>query len=91
MRRTKPQREKRFPHTRGDGPWAEVQTKLNDEFSPHAWGWTVGRGPDQVERRVFPTRVGMDRIAGGSLRWEPGFPHTRGDGPQVFRTQQPGR
>ena len=33
-------------------------------FSPHAWGWTVSGKVLKLDAKVFPTRVGVDRLAG---------------------------
>ncbi len=52
---------KRIPHTRGDGPHGRCQSLRRGEYSPHAWGWTGLRRAQALPRRVFPTRVGMDR------------------------------
>ena len=52
---------RRFPHTRGDGPFAEGASPDEPAFSPHAWGWTAGVLRGDLNQDVFPTRVGMDR------------------------------
>ena len=31
------------------------------QFSPHAWGWTIGKSIVFARWKVFPTRVGVDR------------------------------
>ena len=51
-----------FPHTRGDGPFAEFQKEMETLFSPHAWGWSDPEERGSLWRRVFPTRVGMVRL-----------------------------
>ena len=52
-----------------------------DEFSPHAWGWTVDRGALMEKLRVFPTRVGVDLVGDLVECRIARFPHTRGGGP----------
>ena len=49
--------------------------------SPHAWGWTALPAHSHDAGRVFPTRVGMDRVRGRATAAARGVPHTRGDGP----------
>ena len=71
----------RFPHTRGDGPARNSTTSRLNLFSPHAWGWTAALADKAALQRVFPTRVGMDRLAPLARGARAGFPHTRGDGP----------
>ncbi len=70
-----------FPHTRGDGPALENHAFEKARFSPHAWGWSARRLKLQYFTIVFPTRVGMVRIASERSDSLGGFPHTRGDGP----------
>jgi len=76
-----------FPHTRGDGPALHLTRDAMLAFSPHAWGWTAWRARHPPKKRVFPTRVGMDRyerlISAGIFC----FPHTRGDGPRGNPTE----
>ncbi len=70
-----------FPHTRGDGPIKRAAVHPGLLFSPHAWGWSVIMPFSRHRKDIFPTRVGMVRIA---VRPEDRifhFPHTRGDGP----------
>ena len=53
----------------------------NQEFSPHAWGWTDEEEVITELKRVFPTRVGVD-LPDHVHHFKPlGFPHTRGGGP----------
>ena len=53
----------RFPHGRGDGPNCLDCNVLRWAFSPRAWGWSVLAGVVTNSLRVFPTGVGMVRIA----------------------------
>ena len=70
-----------FPHTRGGGPLYRAAIDLPDEFSPHAWGWTL-RIPSFIPMsHVFPTRVGVDPDRSGVKYDMVSFPHTRGGGP----------
>ena len=70
-----------IPHTRGDGPYSVLSFDHFKVYSPHAWGWTELEGAGDVQRRVFPTRVGMDR-PDQTVDWRRHrIPHTRGDGP----------
>ena len=71
----------RFPHTRGGGPLGWHFQQVCHQFSPHAWGWTDHADGELYHRRVFPTRVGVDRSGGASGATGKGFPHTRGGGP----------
>ncbi len=51
------------PHTRGDGPHSSFIRCSQEQFSPHAWGWS-GRRPRRPSlARVLPTRVGMVRFS----------------------------
>ena len=50
-----------FPHTRGGGPTRHRVCAFLSAFSPHAWGWTDPIQGVTALRRVFPTRVGVDR------------------------------
>ena len=70
-----------FPHTRGDGPNRNPRRTEGGRFSPHPWGWSVGVPSLPRTILIFPTPVGMVRIAHTRPRWRVHFPHTRGDGP----------
>ncbi len=72
-----------FPHTRGDGPGTILNGLRQIGFSPHAWGWTAIPILDFQATPIFPTRVGMDRLAAYILTCQFYFPHTRGDGPRL--------
>ena len=50
-----------FPHARGDGPHLDQLGAAASEFSPRAWGWSVGLVGSTNLGVVFPTRVGMVR------------------------------
>ena len=73
---------KRFPHTRGGGPYAISCVRDQLMFSPHAWGWTVFAvvrcpsppfSPHVWGWTETPQHHGLERER---------FPHTRGGGPQ---------
>ncbi len=51
------------------------------QFSPHAWGWTIGGAGASITADVFPTRVGVDLVCGRARTSWRRFPHTRGGGP----------
>ena len=55
--------------------------RVQNRYSPHAWGWTDTRGWSRHSLSVFPTRVGMDRSAVIQSTHQHRIPHTRGDGP----------
>ena len=69
----------RFPHTRGGGPPQCVCYSGSRSFSPHAWGWTCYSQKARGYRRVFPTRVGVDRSRPPRDNWVTSFsPHAWG-------------
>ena len=76
------ERNDRFPHTRGDVPWASDTLQTAATFSPHAWGCSVLPVCRRRTLRVFPTRVGMFRSATPCAPHSQSFPHTRGDVPR---------
>ena len=47
------------PHPRGDGPFKGRTLSIQLEFSPPAWGWSVGGQRLYGPNEVLPTRVGM--------------------------------
>ncbi len=55
--------------------------KAWEEYSPRAWGWTARTFEVQRRPAVFPTRVGVDRIANATPDSCPSIPHARGGGP----------
>ena len=74
-----------FPHTRGGGPSRDAEEFSWAAFSPHAWGWTVAYQVGVIGTRVFPTRVGVDRLSRSREATRRRFPHTRGGGPRDDR------
>ncbi len=74
-----------FSHARGDGPVGSPVSSTAHRFSPRAWGWTGSLLPTISAIAVFPTRVGMDRIASLCLSGRLAFSHARGDGPDGVR------
>ena len=79
----------RFPHTRGDGPDCCAAGTRAVRFSPHAWGWSEDINAQLAEQMVFPTRVGMVRGYFNGVREPERFPHTRGDGPAIRKSDVP--
>ena len=73
-----------FPRTRGDGPTVSAGCPRRAKVSPHTRGWTPGPTPRPCGRRGFPAHAGMDRICSRRRGTPPGFPRTRGDGPDRF-------
>ena len=55
------ERERSFPHVRGDGPLNELGRRTAQPFSPRAWGWSGCVRVNGRRRSVFPTCVGMVR------------------------------
>ena len=74
------------PHTRGDVPNILRLAISAAEFSPHAWGCSVGRLVDRRNRHVLPTRVGMFRRSSPPTEPSRSSPHTRGDVPFRYCT-----
>ena len=72
---------RRIPHPRGDGPENSEPQSGSPAYSPPAWGWSGPMNPLFALQVVFPTRVGMVRMAGPSPAASGGIPHPRGDGP----------
>ena len=54
--------EEGIPHARGDGPAHAAARVFQSAYSPRTWGWTDTRGRAGLQRYVFPTHVGMDRL-----------------------------
>ena len=81
-------RPERVPHGRGDGPPPSRLAELRRWCSPRAWGWTGQVSPDFSARIVFPTGVGMDRLACRPPPTRSGVPHGRGDGPRSPRASK---
>ena len=75
---------RRFPRTRGDGPWSGRHDGCDGWFPPHARGWTVHVRDDRLLGVVSPARAGMDPVRVQDAREAEGFPRTRGDGPLTF-------
>ena len=74
-------RAERFPHMRGGVPCRERVCALGIEFSPHAWGCSAFT-TDSIERNdVFPTCVGVFRLAMYPPALAVSFPHMRGGVP----------
>ena len=87
--------ERRFPHSRGDGPTWASPIEIRLLFSPLAWGWSVISCVHCARIEVFPTRVGMVRTNELGQENFASFPHSRGDGPlgdlerKIFTTFSP--
>ena len=72
-----------IPHMRGDGPGCGLAAMRSGMYSPHAWGWSGCFLSAHYWRTVFPTCVGMVRAQTPNATTTTGFPHMRGDGPDV--------
>ncbi len=55
----------RVPHARGGGPTTSWAGTCRSSCSPRAWGWTGQCAHPAADFRVFPTRVGVDRLRPG--------------------------
>jgi len=71
----------RVPHASGDGPQVPPDGIADPQCSPREWGWTAIPGSPATRSGVFPTRVGMDRLARRYPNGAHGVPHASGDGP----------
>ena len=69
------------PHGCGDGPAAQSDDDDVRPCSPRVWGWTAPRPRPEPPLHVFPTGVGMDRVAARVAAVNVGVPHGCGDGP----------
>ena len=74
---------RRFPRTRGDGPYLLVLRIEFVKFPPHARGWTPCNPADCWRGGVSPARAGMDPSFPNSHQCRRRFPRTRGDGPHT--------
>ena len=72
---------KRFPHARGDVPFAPIYPLIDDMFSPRPWGCSVDLTLFRSFDPVFPTPVGMFRPIQSTPFAGKRFPHARGDVP----------
>ncbi len=71
----------RLPRTRGDGPATTPSGSDLPAASPHTRGWTLLTGAFDDDDVGFPAHAGMDPTAITGVRYAPGLPRTRGDGP----------
>ena len=78
----RPDRHRRIPRTRGDGPSNAPPFRCSAADSPHTRGWTqfLHAGDDAVEG--FPAHAGMDLAMTGAEIIAARIPRTRGDGPK---------
>ena len=76
-----PSSPRRFPRTRGDGPFLPLRAVRGFPFPPHARGWTLPAPARGARLPVSPARAGMDPIEERPSTHRAGFPRTRGDGP----------
>ena len=80
-----------FPHSRGDVPrrWGRCSSPW--QFSPLTWGCSSAWQTFGCAGRVFPTHVGMFRVPSFAACIGSGFPHSRGDVPNMggMKTQKP--
>src|SRR5579871_1672866 len=70
-----------FPHGRGGVPKFRIACARFSAFSPRAWGCTVTTIESDLTTAVFPTGVGVYRVAGGVISATVRFPHGRGGVP----------
>ena len=63
------------------------RSRLQSQFSPPAWGWSVSSWLRGESGWVFPTRVGMVRRSSSPATPSGGFPHPRGDGPSALKDE----
>ena len=70
-----------FPRTRGDGPSMKTGNFQIPEFPPHTRGWTDLTSSFVGAALVSPAHAGMDPRIASRASTQPGFPRTRGDGP----------
>ena len=70
-----------LPHGRGDGPIEGTRILATRPSSPRAWGWSALHGEATAAGILFPTGVGMVRMALQSIGEILPLPHGRGDGP----------
>ena len=76
-----PDRSKRLPRTRGDGPCQAGAPPDPIRASPHTRGWTAWTADRGRSRPGFPAHAGMDPCRGSRAAGGTGLPRTRGDGP----------
>ena len=77
-----------FPHTSGDDPGGAEALKRVQKFSPHKWGWSRKNGAAAFTNYVFPTQVGMILISHSENVGTICFPHTSGDDPKGWHTDE---
>ena len=70
-----------FPHASGDVPLTARRCKSRRRFSPREWGCSALEIRLAWQPVIFPTRVGMFRIASAVSSSTPNFPHASGDVP----------
>ena len=78
-----------LPHGRGDGPIEGTRILATRPSSPRAWGWSALHGEATAAGILFPTGVGMVRMALQSIGEILPLPHGRGDGPRLVRSWTP--
>ncbi len=74
-------RQRGFPRTRGDVPYAWRLRRAPNLLPPHTRGCTRGRGFPRRSATASPAHAGMYRLGAGGDRARRGFPRTRGDVP----------
>ncbi len=76
-----------FPHASGDVPPLLQLRHGKRSFSPREWGCSGGFSVLSQYAALFPTRVGMFRLAAVKLLRRLPFPHASGDVPPPSRRQ----
>ena len=74
---------RRVPHARGGGPNASSGSRTCPSCSPRTWGWTAMNHELLSLFEVFPTHVGVDRLARMLNSVSTSVPHARGGGPRL--------
>ena len=80
-------RMRRFPRTRGDGPWYSVQSDVPPMVPPHPRGWSLRAANLPVGTHGSPAPAGMVPSRNKPQSPPARFPRTRGDGPFVQAVQ----
>ena len=70
-----------FPHACGDVPYTQTLNQLDDFFSPRLWGCSASGEAPAGTSALFPTPVGMFRLASFFASASSSFPHACGDVP----------
>ena len=72
---------RRFPRTRGDGPYLGPGRYKSESVPPHPRGWSAARRAASCALAGSPAPAGMVPVLPPSMHPDCRFPRTRGDGP----------